>query len=91
MDLEIKQKKEWPTRSRASSELQGVQTIISEAKYVAEDENDNENRRNNIILYSIAELLKEMWKVNIRTTKVFFLQLMNVLGTGFDEEDITIL
>lgn len=74
--------------STFSTELQGVQKAISEVKHVVEEENDKENRRNNIILYNVAESAEGNVESKYKEDKLIFLQLMNALSTGVDEEDI---
>jgi hypothetical protein len=74
--------------STFSTELQGVQKAISEVKYVVEEENDKENRRNNIILYNVPESADGNVESKYKEDKLFFLQLMKALSTGVDEEDI---
>jgi hypothetical protein len=74
--------------STFSTELQVVQKSISEAKHVVEEENDKENRRNNIILYNVAESAAGNVESKYKEDKEFFLKLMNALKTGVDEEDL---
>ena len=55
---------------------------------MVEEENDKENRRNNIILYNAADSAEGNVESKYKEDKLFFLQLMNALSTGVDEEDM---
>ena len=72
-----------------TEDLQKVRTSLTTAEAQAKEQREKEDRRNNLILYSVPESGEDRGQERNKKDREFCLQLSNnVLQAGIDDDDI---